>query len=333
MITANFYNIKSTNGLYFYGLDYLRENLDIIRLVLVRSFLEEQIKVALPGVRVVACSYSRFVWEIIVACLRGDLLFTPTSHPLPFINRQWIILHDAYPFAMGPRAKLKRILLHLSLVLSRCRVGYINRSDAKSFLQRLGVAEARMVFAPNRFPEAVQRLAPWVVPSEGITKVGLLGTDSAKKNYGLLFNSVRRAELSEGLVFRVYGHETSYFNDIYAQFSDLNIQLVKSDDVRLEEFLNGVDVLASAAEQEGFGRPIAFALLSGVAVELIDCPVFREFFSGGARFHPNIETLVKSLPRDGTELQAPPYAAPPDVISAYRLANEEIRRLGSIANR
>ena len=234
-------------------------------------------KSGVAGVRVVACSYSRFVWEVCVACLRGDLLFTPTSHPLPFINRQWIVLHDAYPFAKGPRAKLKRILLHLSLSLSRCRIGYINRSDAKSFLEKLGVAEARMIFAPNRFPEAMQRASSCVVPAGGVTKVGLLGTDSAKKNYGLLFNSVRHAGLSDCLVFQVYGHETGYFNDIYAQFPDLNIQLVKSDDVRLEEFLNGVDVLASAAEQEGFGRPIAFALLSGVAVELIDCPVFREF--------------------------------------------------------
>ncbi|HEY6529177.1 MAG TPA: glycosyltransferase [Cellvibrionaceae bacterium] len=333
MITANFYNIKSTNGLYFYGLDYLRESLSVVRLVLVRPFLKKHIQEALPGVKVVVCSTSRFAKEIVIANLRGDLLFTPTSHPLPGINRQWIVLHDAYPFEIGPRAGLKYMLFRISLCLSRCRVGYINRSDAKLFLEKMGVTEERMVFAPNRFPDAIHHAPAVIAPLEGITTVGLLGTDSAKKNYDLLFSAVRRAGLSADLVFHVYGHETPYFRKICAQFRELNIQLVKSDYELLEVFLSRVDVLASAAEQEGFGRPIAAALLAGVPVELLDRPVFREFFSGGARFHSEVDMLVKSLPRSGTEQLPLSYKAPADVVAAYIAANNEIRRVGSIGLR
>lgn len=329
MITANFFNIKSTNGLFFYGLDYLRENLDLVRKVLVRPDLERRTKDALPSVKVIACSVNHFLYEAISASWRGDLLYTPTSHPLPGINNQFIILHDAYPFKVGSMATLKRNLLRWSLSLSRCKVGYINRSDAQPFVAKLGVPNERMIFAPNRFPEPV-RLGLRRAARVGMTTVGLLGTDSTKKNYGQLFSVVRRVGLSSRLAFHVYGHETEYFNGMCAQFPELQIELVRSDDVSLNDFMSHVDVLASAAEQEGFGRPIASALLAGVPVELLDRPVFREFFAGGARFHDDIESLVLGLIRCRDESKYMCYTPPADVIDAYAAANDEIRRAGSI---
>lgn len=328
MITANFFHIKSTNGLFFYGLDYLRDNLDLVRMVLVRPALESRIREALPGVDVVACSAGRYLREAMRASWRGDLLYTPTSHPLPGIDRQWIVLHDAYPFEVGPMSRLKRLLLRWSLSLSRCKVGYINRSDAQPFVAGLGVPSQRMVFAPNRFPEP-ERREPRIGSSAGLTAVGLLGTDSPKKNYDRLFSAVRQAGVAPRLAFLVYGHRTPYFTEIQTQFPELQIELVKSDEVGLRDFMNRVDVLASAAEQEGFGRPIASALLAGLAVELLDRPVFREFFSGGARFHLNVQALVQSLPRSIEEMMPSLYVPPSDVLNAYVEANAEIRRSGS----
>lgn len=333
MITGNFFHIKSTNGLFFYGLDYLNDNLDLARIVLVRPELEHRVRDALPNLEVIACTGWRYLIEVMRARLCGDLLYTPTSHPLPFINRQWIVLHDAYPFEVGPKSRLKRLLLKWSLTMSRCRVAYINRSEALPFVASLGVAARRMVFAPNRYPEPAGRIAPVSSPN-GLTTVGLLGTDSAKKNYDRLFTVVRASEFSSRLVFRVYGHDTVYFRDIRGKFPDIRIELVKSDDESIDEFMSGVDVLASASEQEGFGRPFASALLVGLPVELLDRPVFREFFTGGARFHPDIEALVQSLPRFGEDrLSHVSYTPPTEVVEAYAMANEEIRRLGSIALR
>jgi hypothetical protein len=331
VIVANFFNIKTTNGLFFYGLDYLRASRDLVRVILVRPELRQRVSEELPGVEIIACSVRRFLVEILRARLDGDLLYTPTSHPLPFISLQWIVLHDAYPFEVGSMAKLKRNLFKWSLALSRCRVAYINRSEAKPFVASLGVNPRRMVFAPNRYPEPVRFLSPVLSPN-GLTTVGLLGTDSAKKNYDQLFSAVRAAELSSRLVFRVYGHDTVYFRVSRGMFPDIRIELVKSDDESIDEFMSGVDVLASASEQEGFGRPFASAILAGLAVELLDRPVFREFFTGGARFHPDIDALVQSLPRLGDcRLSHVSYTAPAEVVEAYAMANKEIRRLGSMA--
>lgn len=329
MITGNLFHIKATNGLFFYGLDYLRDNLDLVRLVLVRSELEHRVKEALPSVEVVVCSKGRYLLEVMRARFSRDLLYTPTSHPLPLINRQWIVVHDAYPFEVGPRSNLKRFLFKWSLAFSRCTVGYINRSEVMPFIASLGVASKRMVFAPNRFPEPTKRVTLFRSSSQ-VTTVGLLGTDSAKKNYDRLFTAVRGAALSLRLAFRVYGHDTRYFRDIRGKFSDIKIALVRSDEASIDEFMSGVDVLASASEQEGFGRPIASALLAGLSVELLDRPVFREFFTGGARFHSDLDALVRSLPRalDFNVLNTQ-YIPPAEVIDAYVSANAEIRRLGS----
>jgi len=333
VIVANFYNIKATNGLFFYGLDYLRDSCDLLRIILVRPELKRRVSEELPGVSIIECSVWRYLIEILRARLRGDLLYTPTSHPLPFISRQWIVLHDSYPFEVGSKAKLKRILLKWSLAMSRCRVAYINRSEAKPFVACLGVDARRMIFAPNRFPDASQRISH-STSQNGIVSVGLLGTDSAKKNYDRLFGAVRSASLSSRLVFRVYGHNSAYFREIQSTFPDIQIELVRSDEQSIDAFMNGVDIIVSASEQEGFGRPIASALLSGLPVELLDRPVFREFFNGGARFHPDINDLVQSLSRlNVNSMSNISFVAPADVVEGYELANAEIRRLGSIVVR
>jgi hypothetical protein len=333
MIVVNFFHIKRTNGLFFYGLDYARENLDLIRCVIVRPELEHRAKAELPGVQVVICSKVLYLLEILRAYLRKDLLYTPTSHPIPLVNLQWIVLHDAYPFKVGTKAKLKSFLLNFSLSISRCRVGYINRSEALPFVVSLGVVTERLVFAPNRFPKPV--LPSKLVPSSaGITTVGLLGTDSEKKNYACFFKTVRLAGLASRLAFRVYGHDTAYFREVQLNFPDIKIELVASDNESIDNFMSGVDVLTSASEHEGFGRPFASALLAGMSVELLDRPVFREFFNGGARFHSNLVVLVQSLARSGhCSPSTVCFSAPLEVVGAYAKANEEIRRLGSISHR
>jgi hypothetical protein len=330
MLVINFFHIKQTNGLFYYGLEYARQNFDLIRIVIVNSVIESRVKAELPCIKVISTSNIRYLLEIVKCSNRNDLLYTPTSHPIPFLNWQWIVLHDAYPFKYGLKAKLKYFLFKLSLSTSRCRVGYINRSEAKPFVESLGVVHERLVFAPNRFPKPAL-LTKTKSLKTGKLIVGLLGTDSEKKNYAHLFNEVRKADHASRLVFRAFGHETAYFRNIQANFPDVMIELVRSDVESIEEFMGGVDVLASASEYEGFGRPFASALLAGISVELLDRPVFREFFNGGAHFHPDLESLVQSLVKTRkSRMRSIEYSAPIEVVNAYVKANEEIRLLGSI---
>jgi glycosyltransferase involved in cell wall biosynthesis len=328
MITANFFHIKAENGLYYYGIDYLNENINLVRKILVRSSLEAQIKSKLPYSEVVACTMIGYIVEVLKTCCRRDLLYTPTPHPLPFVNNQVIVFHDAYPFRAGKVSAFKRFLLRLSLSLSCCKVGYINKSDARPFVLSLGVSSKRMIFAPNKFPNIKQGIYKVVSPVNRMV-VGLFGTDSSKKNYDRLLNAVKKLNGRPYIVFRVYGQDSKYFRDICAMFSEFEILLSNSDIESPIEFLNQVDIVLSVAQEEGFGRPIALALLAGLRVELLDCLVFREFFNGGAHFHPNIDALVQSLVKPLKTLENTCYVAPVHIVSAFIEANKKIRLLGS----
>lgn len=328
MIVANFFHIKASNGLFFYGLDYANENLAHVRKALVRPALEDAARRALPGCEIVVCDGKRFLREAWRAQRRGDFLFTPTSHPLPGITRQWIVVHDAYPFVIGWRGAAKRALLRLSLALSRCRVAYINRADARPFIEQLGVSARRQVFAPNRFPTP-HALQPRVRATGEPMSVGLVGTDSEKKNYAQLFAALAAVDPHAPLTFRFYGHDSAYFRAVCTQFPRMRLLLVPSDQFSLEQFFEEVDVIASAATQEGFGRPIAAALLAGIPCFLIECGVFREFFEGGALFRADVPALAQALVQATREPPPRPQFAPPsDVLAAYASANAALASLG-----
>jgi hypothetical protein len=329
MIVANFYFIKNTNGLCYYGIEYLKNNIDLIRLVLVSKNLAGLIKQEMPSVNIKICCGPSFLWEVIQCKLYKDLLFTPSSHPLPFINQQWVVMHDAFPFEGSFLSKLKKSLLKISLSLSKCKVGYINKSDSINFVKSLCVEFNRMVFAPNRFPEPLKRILR-VKKVDGLIHLGLFGTDSEKKNYFQLLSYIRTRMLGNLFVFHFYGHKTNYFINLKNYFPDQNINLVSSDLTSLTDFLSRLDSVVSVARHEGFGRPIAFALMSGVRVELIDQPVFREFFSEGARLHPDIDSLIQFLLISVDESNCKTFIPSPDILNAFCHSTKIIRMLGTI---
>lgn len=325
MIVGNLFFIKNTNGLFYYGSDYLRDQQAFVRELLVHPTLEAAARRMFPGMQIVACANAlALLVKVRAARRRGDLLYTPTSHPLPCIDRQWIVVHDAYPFLSG-MGRLKRFMLRLSLALSRCRVAYINESETRAFVCRLGINESRLVFAPNKVESSTQTPRPARQVAE-LLKVGLVGTDSPKKRYGDLLSITAAAGLSSSIDFRLYGHKTAYLEQVRAQHPEARISLYESDRVRLDEFMAGIDVLVSVAELEGFGRPIASAMISGIPCYLLRKPVFLEFFDG-AHFFDDVAELVSGLRKaiaDGIPTQRP-YAPPARVIEGYRDASQQLQ--------
>ena len=97
------------------------------------------------------------------------------------------------------------------------------------------------------------------------------------------------------VVFWVYGHSNIYIKYLQQLFPNLQINIFNSDNFVLSEFLASIDVVVSVAQNEGFGRPIASALESGVPCYLIDSIVFREFFEGGANFALDVPSLVRDV--------------------------------------
>ncbi|MBC7431941.1 MAG: glycosyltransferase [Rubritepida sp.] len=333
MIVGNLYFIKNTNGLFYYGADYLRDQTDLIREILVRPALAEAARAMFPGVSIVTCENAHALWHHAKqASHRGDVLYTPTPHPLPLIDRQWVVVHDAYPF-LASKGRLKRMLLRLSLAMSRCRVAFINESETLGFVHALGVMPARLIFAPNKVADSDRPPRPASPPALPL-KVGLVGTDSSKKRYDELLQAVTAAGLQSSIELCFYGHRTPYFEGVCQRHQEACVTLQESDRCSLDDFLTSIHALVSVADLEGFGRPIAAALTAGVPCLLRRKPVFQEFFST-ARFFDDTGSLVAALAealRSGFPEQ-PPYSPPTRVREGFRSASATLRSDGRSAPR
>ena len=328
MIVANLFFIKRTNGIFYYSIDYLKESKKIISKVLIRPQLIKQLDLLLPGVTIVECTFFRFISEILIATIKGEFIFTPSSHPLPFINKQLVVVHDYFPF-LGAVGWVKKILFKLSLTTSKCMVGFINKTDVKNYLKSIGIAEDRLIFTPNKFPSVELRDCSVNNLSINPLYVGLIGTDSIKKNYEELFASHLKADLKTEIKYFIYGHKTQYYDQLIHQFPSLKIELIESESFDLNDFFSMIGPIVSVAANEGFGRPIASALLAGRPCYLLDQPVFREFYDSAAIFCRSIPALFENL--ISIEIKdlklSRPYDPPQSVLVAFNGANKflEIR--------
>lgn len=327
MLIANFWHIKKTNGLFYYGLDYLKEISVYPRRILVKPQLYNIACDKFPGESIIACGLARFLWEMMQGLLKRIPIYTPTSHPFPFINKQLIVLHDTYPF-LGLKGSLKKWLFVISAKSCNCKLSYINKSMGYAFYKKYRFRDERLVFAPNRYSGSVTNYKAHI--HESVTKrivIGLVGTDSPKKNYHRLFNAVQKAGISCFCHFLLYGHQTTYFSQLINDFKNLSIDLVDSDHQSMDYFLGCIDSLVSIAEHEGFGRPIASALESGVPCFLLENPVFEEFYSNGAYFFDNEFKLLQNLFNKWQNglLHEVHFVPPAHIVNAFEAAAQKIQ--------
>ena len=289
--------IKAPNGLFHFSMDYLAALEGFVDRVLVRS----------PPLA--AAVQARFPWaspEVVTgvqaflvgrkAARRGTMVFTPSSHPVPWCDRQLIVLHDTFPFR-GRRGTLKALLFRLSLHTSTCRIGFVNRSDARAYLIAAGIAGERLISTPNRMTLPSRRPQGGAIRLSQAPVIGLFGTDSPKKNYEALFCDIVRNEPTVLLDIRLYGQRNDYADALVRDFPTLGISITDSSQVAIEGFIESIELVASAATSEGFSRPTALALATGVPAWVVDSPVYREFYNGAAVFHENTMALAKALSR------------------------------------
>lgn len=327
----NLWHLKRANGMYYYGRDYVEQASGTWKVVVRRDFpLSVLGPKLLPQVQVVGAV--GYVWIVLRHWLSGSYIFCPSPHPLPFISRQLVVFHDSFPFKTGV-GKLKKILFSLSLRSSRCRVGFINKADSLCFLEALRVERRRLIYMPNFVPSATLS-RPGGSPSarRGPVRIGLIGTDSDKKNYEDLFQEVGNMACAKDIEFYAYGHKTRYFASLVTSFPDLKIELLESDHVSLNDFFDRVDVIASVSRGEGFCRPVASALAAGMPCYLLDDPVFLEFYQGVANISNSVsgllETLLKDFSAEASEWTVKAEDFPPQAL--YEAFDAGVRNLSDM---
>lgn len=306
--------IKATNGLFYFAIDYIAALDDAISAILVRTGEQAAVlRERAPGREVHIVTPWQAALRVRAAGRRGEMTFTPSSHPIPACTRQMVVVHDTFPFE-GRKGALKAALFLLTVRTARAHAGYINRADAKAFLVRGGVPAGRLHSTPNYLTLPDQRAREILTLSDHVL-VGLLGTDSPKKNYPALFAALAASPAAHRLRLVLYGQPNAYATALIERFPTLAITICNSATNDLNAFVGSVDLLASAATQEGFSRPIAAALAGGVPCWIVDAPVYREFYDGAAEFHASVGALAAALLAlmPGTSIERPNYRLPPSL--------------------
>lgn len=302
---VNLWHLRSMNGMAFYAIDSLyssgldRQTIFIFRSRTISNLFREKL-----GCHILFYDSSLFSYAFLVLPLLfiynwfvSVVVDSPTCHPLPFLRNQKIVLHDAYPFTHGGLAILRRLILYTSLFVSRTYIRYINKSDSLSFARSLSRAtfSPGISYVPNRFPEPVA-FAPLPF-STGRLVIGLAGSSSSKKNYAFLFERMRVLGFNH-VSFLVYGLYTHYLSEV-VQSTRFSVDVCDSNGNSFGQFFSSIHVLVNIAEYEGFCRPVAAAIASGVPVYLIDSPVMQEFYSGSdARIFPAVDNLLQAIARE-----------------------------------
>lgn len=297
MTIINLSHLNASNGMFWYAIDKIRTLGTEPVVVLVGAHLAALVHKELPDATVrTMTKRDAALWIIRRKLWRRtkDRIVTFTSHPLPFVPDQTIAFYDDYPFA-GSNGRLKRALFTLAARTSGCRIGIINRSLAIPFLKACGIGEER-IFFDSAFPAVDLRDAPVRSPVPGTPlRIGLVGTDSRKKNYAAIFSATIAQNRERDLHFLLYGLDNAYVQELRDQFGTIDLTVVSSDETRPVAFFDGVDYLVSAATAEGYGRPMGLAAALGVPLFLLRSPVFLEFFGEHARFFDDTYEMIRYI--------------------------------------
>lgn len=311
--------IKTSNGLFYYALSYIEELGGMISEVVVRApELKLIIQNKFPDIAVRVVDSFSLIKILFAARRNRELVFTPSSHPIPFIDNQLVVVHDSFPFD-GLVGSIKRKLFFLSLSTCSAYVGYVNKCDARVFILDGGISDGRTLSMPNNFrANGIQILNARQEFVHPVT-IGLVGTDSHKKNYGELFAEFRVRCPCQQVKIKIFGHLNEYVRNIMKEFQELDINFLDVRHMELDDFLNGVDIVVSVSTREGFNRPLARALSFGIPSWVVDAPIYREFYDGAVTVFNDIGTLCDALLaiKPGEVIERPSFSLPIEVGSDF----------------
>ncbi|MBO98494.1 MAG: hypothetical protein CMD34_06340 [Flavobacteriales bacterium] len=312
-VIANFFFLKSLNGMFYYGLETLSSlNLKSAIIVLHYRFRNQKVE-TLSQYPVIYVGLFGFIFIYLKILFSKLYVYTPTSHCLPLVTRQVITVHDSYPFYSCHLRWKFHLLKYLSF-FSWPYICYVNNSNAKPFSELL--FNKGTLYLPNR----ISLIEQPVIQTPYKFTIALFGTDSCKKNYELFFkNAINHKDIN--FSFSIYGTSNKYIEDIISSFPSLEIKLINSSHVSLSDFIANISCAASVASGEGFCRPIAQCVCMGKKVFLLNDDVFYEFYSQSATFSDSISDLIKKI-NDFSKRPTESFYCPSNFSYVYKSIND-----------
>jgi glycosyltransferase involved in cell wall biosynthesis len=238
----------------------------------------------------------------LVAKIQPDIVHL--SYPVPIdassIRQPLVVtLHDLYPYEIPENFGFPKVIFN-RMILRQC----LSNVDAIACVSNTTLLRMKEYLSPS-FSKKACRIYNCVEPEpdcaehsplKGLASVPFLLTVSQhrkNKNIPLLLRSLHRL-LREGqvasdtklVVVGITGPETSYIERLAKELQvHQQVHFVRGlSESQLQWCYRNCQVLVAPSETEGFGLPVAEALLAGCHVVCSDIPAFREIDEEHCRF-------------------------------------------------
>lgn len=303
----NTWHIHKPNGMLYYCIEYLRDLKSEKQLIiLVRNKVNKsQIISNLENKKIkiyILSTLDYFIWILYLfvgTYIMNYEIFTPSPHPLPFINNQNIVIHDSYSFIRKNMINfLKYYLLKFCLLFSKTNIIYINNQDSYSFSKRISrffliEKKINLFYIPNKIRK-INGLERFRNCKKNYFCIGLSGSDSEKKNYESFIKELSKFKI-KNLEIIIFGFKNKYTIEL-EKISPYKIKIIDSSKNKINIFLENINCIVNVSKEEGFCRPIAYANSASIPLLTIDTPVMREFYDNKSSiFFKSVKELANYI--------------------------------------
>lgn len=297
--------MNSITGMTYYSLEYLRilkkNNYKLIFFTSneeVRKFYSEYFPDSeIINSKLIIIFLIKLIKKIIFR--ENFFIYTPTSHPIPFIRKQITTLHDTYVFENGLQGFLKDVLFKIAIYSSNSTVGFVNKTFSGRYLLKNGF---KGIYLPNLYNNLNSQWISNLNKEKSVyiqnnhIKIALTGTSCLKKNHqNILSSSISN---NQKFVFYIYGCKTKYLNYLLDNYPLVNIKFVNSNEIKIEEFIKTIDILLIQNIYEGFCRPVVHALANKKIVLAPEAEIYREFYNDCLLYYDSnkkLTSLIKNI--------------------------------------
>jgi glycosyltransferase involved in cell wall biosynthesis len=233
-----------------------------------------------------------------------------------------VTLHDLYPYDIPENFGFPKVLVSRAILRQCLRKVNAIASVSQFTLSRLQNLDKHLARKAVVIPNSVEgdlRSEDKAVPVEcaGSSFVLCVAQHRRNKNipvalraFDTLLHAGQLPASTKFLLVGNQGPETSAIRELTASLGLAKsvVELTGISDAQLQWCYRNCSLLVAPSEIEGFGLPVAEAMLAGCRVVCSDIPVFREIGNGHCRYFPlgaqQVEMLADAM-REALQLQLP----------------------------
>lgn len=260
----------------------------------------------------------RILWNLLIMPfkIKGDLVYSPSTHGSIFSNKQIITIHDliALNFPKQYKSQYYYFKYYVPLLIKRSKyIIAISEFTKKEIVEyyKIDSDKVKVIhngFSKNQLGENLTGKAELQTILNNQKYFVCIGASYSHKNIDTLIDSIALFD-NKDIKFIIVGRENDYFNSIREKADNLGLKniifLNYISDELLQALYEGALANIYISHYEGFGYPPMEAASHGTISIVSDIPVMREVYGESMLFVD--PTSVEEISKYLTQIVKKPY--------------------------